>query len=172
MVPGPVHAVLVCFPLTDSYKESVLSSTPQESPEGGPYFMRQSIPNACGTVGLVHAFANLSSPQSEGWLGTFVANTSGQSPLERAGALETDEGLAIVHNDSAMQGDTNVAQFQGAQGGGAYTDILHFVCYVHHQGGLFELDGLKQGPKRHQDTSPVKPTSQFVVVDLNRPHKE
>ena len=32
--------------------------------------------------------------------------------------------------------------------------VLHFVCYVHHAGTLYELDGLKKGPVARGKTAP------------------
>lgn len=110
MVPGPVLALLLLFPITKSYEDKRVAQEKelllewknkeqqqqqqekqekQEGEEGGdgkegdkaaaatsgglPYFTRQTIGNACGTVGLIHSFASIrnkvavaSSSSSEG----------------------------------------------------------------------------------------------------------
>jgi hypothetical protein len=74
----------------------------------GPYFLEQTVSNACGTVALVHAYAALAAAaggatEAEGWLGRFVSRTAGMTSVERAAALEEDEALAVSHNDMARQ---------------------------------------------------------------------
>ncbi len=76
--------------------------------EDGPYFLEQTVSNACGTVALVHAYAALATAggggtEAEGWLGGFVSRTGGMTSVERAAALEEDEALAVSHNDMARQ---------------------------------------------------------------------
>jgi len=145
MVPSPASAVLVCFPLTESYKQKATSIQTLSSVQG-LYFMRQTIPNACGTIALVHAYANLPGGGGDGWLANFVGATQGMDSLERAKALEEDESLAVAHNDMAKRGDTNVAAFTESGPKGSFNAVLHFICYVHAQGKIYELDGLKSGP--------------------------
>lgn len=64
------------------------------------YFTKQTVGNACGTIGLIHAFANISTltggnvefkPSS--WLDRFITRTLPMSPEARAKALEEDEGV-------------------------------------------------------------------------------
>uniref|UniRef100_A0A7S0VS93 Ubiquitin carboxyl-terminal hydrolase n=1 Tax=Hemiselmis tepida TaxID=464990 RepID=A0A7S0VS93_9CRYP len=146
MVPSPASAVLVCFPLTESYKDKAASAQALGAVEG-LYFMRQTIPNACGTIAMIHAFANLpGGGGGGGWLDDFVGATKGMGGLERAKALEEDESLAVAHNDMAKRGDTNVAAFSESGPKGAFNAVLHFICYAHAHGKIYELDGLKQGP--------------------------
>jgi len=179
MVPGPVEGVLVCFPLTERHKDSLLerklaplSKQGAEGAEGGPYFMQQSVPNACGTVALIHATANLSAELSptQGWLAHFLSKTKSNSPSERACALEEDEGLAQAHNATAQLGDTRVQDFgQGAPGGSAFNEVLHFICFVHHQGVLYELDGLSDRARGRGATTPatlLADTAKLVLEDL------
>ncbi|TWW81111.1 Ubiquitin carboxyl-terminal hydrolase isozyme L3 [Takifugu flavidus] len=63
MVPRPVCAVLLLFPVTDTYEafkqeeEDRIKQQPQDlSPD--VYFIKQTISNACGTIGLLHAMGN------------------------------------------------------------------------------------------------------------------
>lgn len=153
LVPSPCHAALVCFPLTDEYVEGAKAATAVDA--NGVYFLRQTVPNACGTVALMHAHANLPAEAragSEGWLVDFTTATAAKTPLQRAAALEEDEALAVKHNQMAEEGDTNVQSFDGSS---AFNAVLHFVCYVCVGGTLYELDGLKQGPVAHGPCSPA-----------------
>jgi ubiquitin carboxyl-terminal hydrolase L3 len=54
MVPQPVKAVFLLYPITEKSEaklESVDNST-------NIYFTKQTIPNACGTIAMVHALLN------------------------------------------------------------------------------------------------------------------
>ena len=59
MLPAPSYALLVCFPLTPVYRKAAGEAATSAEAAAGPYFMHQTIPNACGTVALIHAYANL-----------------------------------------------------------------------------------------------------------------
>ena len=62
-------------------------------------------------------------------------------------ALEDDEALAAAHNTMASSDATNVDAFAAPSAAStSFQAVLHFVCYVHRGGVLYELDGLKKGP--------------------------
>ena len=91
-------------------RRSVLSWTlplwTDVSASSGPYFLQQTVSNACGTVALIHAYAAHAATAgvaSDGWLGSFVGRTAGKTSVERAACLEDDEALAVSHNDMARQ---------------------------------------------------------------------
>lgn len=63
MVPRPVLAVLFLFPVTKKYQE--YQESEHEKRKGtkqkispNVYFTKQTIRNACGTVGVIHSLAN------------------------------------------------------------------------------------------------------------------
>ena len=90
MVPTPAYAVLVCFPLTAKYRQAAGEADASSDPAAhAPYFMHQSVPNACGTVAMVHAYANLpeahkAAAGGSGWLQAFVHKTSALDAMRRA----------------------------------------------------------------------------------------
>lgn len=63
IIPRPVCAVLLLFPITEKYEvfrteeEEKIKSQGQDV-TSSVYFMKQTISNACGTIGLIHAIAN------------------------------------------------------------------------------------------------------------------
>ena len=119
MVPTPVLALLLLFPITRSYEDKRFEQEKElrrkkeegkdkEEEEGKPYFTRQTIGNACGTVGLIHSFASIrnkvSSEESSqkqqqqqqvfepgSFLERFFEATAAMNPDERAAFLEADE---------------------------------------------------------------------------------
>jgi ubiquitin carboxyl-terminal hydrolase L3 len=56
-----VAAVLLLFPVSEGYmayrRESAASETPADILDS-VFFMKQTIGNACGTIGIIHAIAN------------------------------------------------------------------------------------------------------------------
>lgn len=145
MVPKPRFAVLLLFPLTPKIREYQGDLKPKlPSPSADqPYFCRQSIGNACGTIALIHAALNLDLqvvPLTEGgFLQRFLEETEGKDAEQRANALNCDEGLDKVHGKFAAQGQT------AAPPPNERVD-LHFVCFVEKGGRLYELDGRREGP--------------------------
>eukprot|EP00640_Fibrocapsa_japonica_P004213 CAMPEP_0113944566 /NCGR_PEP_ID=MMETSP1339-20121228/34501_1 /TAXON_ID=94617 /ORGANISM="Fibrocapsa japonica" /LENGTH=236 /DNA_ID=CAMNT_0000949803 /DNA_START=85 /DNA_END=795 /DNA_ORIENTATION=- /assembly_acc=CAM_ASM_000762 len=152
MVPQPVAAVLLLFPIKEaseqhkSEEEAIITESGQEV-SSEVYYMKQTVGNACGTVALLHAAGNLSKtvPPVEGsFLQKFMERTSNMSPEEIAEALHDDDEIEDVHGDAAQQGQTE-----------ATMDVAtHFVCFVEKEGCMYELDGRKKFPINHGASSP------------------
>ncbi|KAK3390421.1 ubiquitin carboxyl-terminal hydrolase [Podospora didyma] len=155
-VPRPALALLLVFPVSATYEsarlaeDSLLSdyhphSTSNDDSQGAPKILwfKQTIRNACGLMGLLHAAAN-------GPARNFVEPGSdldkllkAAEPLDipgRARLLETDQSLANAHRGAAEQGDTAAPD--------ATDDVdLHYVTFVKTEdGSLWEMDGSRKGP--------------------------
>src|SRR5689334_14864510 len=95
--------------------------------------MKQTVGNACGTIGVIHAVANNLdklniTPNSH--FADFFQKTKSLSPEDRAKFLESYTPFAVVHQDSAREGQTNAVD----------EDVnLHFVALVHNSGRIYEL---------------------------------
>lgn len=102
------------------------------------------IPNACGTIALLHAAANSGVPlPSDSWMSTFFASSRGLTPAERAASLAGDPAIAVEHAESAADGQSD-----------AVSDTWqHFVCFCEAGGQVWELDGRKKGPVCHGASS-------------------
>lgn len=153
LVPQPVLAVLLLFPITAkdefSQKEEGDSSARESNISDKVYFMKQTIKNACGTVALIHSVANnldqlnldVDSP-----LQKFLSSTKQMSPEKRGKELENNLDIGSGHESCAQQGQTEAPNVDD--------DInLHFVALVNVSGQLYELDGRKPAPIVHGPTS-------------------
>ncbi|KAG0223994.1 Ubiquitin carboxyl-terminal hydrolase isozyme L3 [Mortierella sp. GBA43] len=160
MVPQPVNALILLFPITPGYEkfreeeqEKIDREAGQEA--GGKdeaIFYRQTIANACGTMGVLHSLAN-NWPNNEelklkpdSIIQKFLERTRNLSPDDRAVVLEEDTAFAKVHENHASTGQTDTPDLQDEVN-------LHFVCLVHKGGRLYELDGNKKQPIDHGSTN-------------------
>ncbi|KZT10029.1 peptidase C12, ubiquitin carboxyl-terminal hydrolase 1 [Laetiporus sulphureus 93-53] len=158
MVPQPVDAVILLFPITDAIEARAKQEDERIKLEGQHpidptvFYIKQTISNACGTIGLLHALANSHAtfvPDSP--LALFIDQCRDKTPEERAKLLETTPLFANIHAEAASSGQTAVPSAE------AKVD-LHFTCFVQapnpprsvtewpHPLHLIELDGRRAGP--------------------------
>ncbi len=202
-MPTPVKAVLLLFPITPASEAAKAAQEARIAAEGQEvrsharafcnrlcahcaascaqvsprvYFMKQTVGNACGTVGLLHAVANNAQEIPPGarcarvlrarsrrpcqprmltrharaapgsFLARFLANTAALDADARAAALAEDDSLDEAHARAAEQGQTAAPDAEDAVN-------LHFVAFIHADGGLYELDGRKPCAVRHGGSS-------------------
>uniref|UniRef100_A0A7N0URP3 Ubiquitin carboxyl-terminal hydrolase n=1 Tax=Kalanchoe fedtschenkoi TaxID=63787 RepID=A0A7N0URP3_KALFE len=148
MVPKPVLAVLFLYPITaKSEEERIRQDNTKKEYSDKVYFLRQTVGNACGTIGLLHAIGNITSEiklVEDSFLDRFYKSTANMNPMERALFLENDREMEVAHSVAATAGDTE-----------ATLDVnTHFVCFACVDGELYELDGRKSDPISHGASSP------------------
>ncbi|CAO2837857.1 unnamed protein product [Amaranthus hypochondriacus] len=148
MIPKPVLAVLLLYPLTaESEAERVKEDSAEKDYNKKVYFMKQTVGNACGTVGLLHALGNVTSEikfQEGSFLDRFYKVTANKDPAERAEFLEKDTEMEVAHCVAASAGDTEASD-----------DVnTHFICFSCVDGELYELDGRRERPVSHGPSSP------------------
>ncbi|GAB0092918.1 Ubiquitin carboxyl-terminal hydrolase [Sergentomyia squamirostris] len=152
-VAQPVKAVILLFPCSEAYEahRSKENAELKASPGNFPtdlFYMRQTIPNACGTIALVHSIAN--NPDVEldesAVLAKYFKQTLSLSPEERGRILEEDTQFIETHQDVAQDGQTEAPNPDEKV-------IHHFVAFVNKDGELLELDGRKEFPVKHGSTS-------------------
>lgn len=148
-VPRPAMALLLVFPISEAYeKHRVAEDADREVYSGHGsqepvVWFRQTIKNACGVMGLLHATANGPARNFVGDgtpLDSLLKKAVDLDPPARSKLLETDKALATAHHAAASGGDTAAPD--------ARDDIdLHYVCFVRTDDGtLWELDGRRKGP--------------------------
>ncbi|KAI0953998.1 hypothetical protein AcW1_006703 [Taiwanofungus camphoratus] len=159
MVPQPVKAVVLLFPISESIEarkrqeDERIRTGGQHPVDPTVFWIKQTIGNACGTIGLLHALANSDvtlAPESP--LAQFIDECKDKTPEERAKVLETTPLFANIHAQAASVGQT------AAPSADTHTD-LHFTCFVQAPSPprgegempdepprLVELDGRRVGP--------------------------
>ncbi len=142
MVPRPVIAVLMLFPITadtEKYSHDEQARLKKDGQIVSPKvkFIKQTIGNACGTIALLHASSNgvIAAPElfkPDSYLAKFETNTSTMSSEQIADFLEEDKELEETHEEAAEEGVTEqITEEQDVD--------THFICFSHVDGHLYEL---------------------------------
>ncbi|KAI6111814.1 hypothetical protein EDD16DRAFT_1485269 [Pisolithus croceorrhizus] len=159
MVTPGAKAVCLCFPCTETIEtkareeDAKIRETGQQPIDPTVFWMKQTIPNACGTMALIHALSNSDVtliPESP--LAKFIDECKGKTPLERSALLATTPLFASIHSSAAMAGQTDASTAD-------MQTTLHFTAFVRAPAAsarahepknvewrLIELDGRREGP--------------------------
>lgn len=148
-IPRPAAALLVIIPMTEAWgrdREAEDAARPGGDYDGrGPdepvVWFRQTIGNACGSIGLLHCAINGPAaahvrPGSD--LARLRAAALPLGPADRADLLYHDAAFEAAHKSVEKAGDTAPSN--------AHHEGQHFVAYVKAGGRLWELEGSRPGP--------------------------
>ncbi|XP_012692374.1 ubiquitin carboxyl-terminal hydrolase isozyme L1 [Clupea harengus] len=144
-VPSPACAVMLLFPLTQQH-EAFRGKQAVAPACNDVYFLKQTVVNSCGTVGLLHAVANNQDQMdfdSGSALKKFLEATASMSAADRAKELEKNKDIQATHDEVAAEGQCRVEEGNVN---------FHFITFVNVNGQLYELDGRMEGPVTHGAT--------------------
>lgn len=148
-LPRPALALLLVFPVTDTYEkfrveeDSSKADYSGSGPDEPVVWFKQTIRNACGLIGLLHSITNGGAtdhitPGSA--LDKLLRQAIPLAPVDRADLLYNSEALEAAHATAAARGDSSAPDAE------ASVD-LHFVAFVKDkEGNQWELDGRRKGP--------------------------
>ena len=146
-IPRPVYALIfICPP--DAYhktRESDDGSMPEYDGSGDMepvIWFKQTIGNACGLIGLLHAVTNGAREyiQSGSDLEKILQDAIPLKPLARAEVLYNSQALESAHSSAAQMGDTTAPAPEEKS-------LQHFLTFVKGKDGhLWEMDGGWKGP--------------------------
>ncbi|KAF8498506.1 peptidase C12 ubiquitin carboxyl-terminal hydrolase 1 [Russula emetica] len=179
LVTKPVKAVILLFPIRGKLEELRQQEEAKLKEEGRVpvdptvFWIKQTISNACGTIGLLHALINsqvVFEPASP--ISKFIDECSDKTPLERAKFLESTDIFTDIHAAAAAGGQTAVPD-------NLDTD-LHFTCFVQApeasareaevatgERRLIELDGGRAGPvDRGKSTDLLEDVARYVKEQI------
>eukprot|EP00056_Hartaetosiga_gracilis_P014492 m.240708 g.240708 ORF g.240708 m.240708 type:complete len:242 (+) comp15837_c0_seq1:104-829(+) len=154
MVPHPVIAVMLLFPVGPEYsnqreEEAQMIKEKGQTLSPNVFSMKQTIGNACGTVGIIHSIGNNLDKivlEEGSYLDTYFKSCDGKSREDIGQELEVADGIAVVHEESANEGQTEAPALEDSVD-------LHFIAFIHKDGHLYELDGNKEFPINHGETT-------------------
>jgi len=155
MVPQPCLAVLLLFPISATSEAMKASQEAElkankcaEKLPSSLFYMKQTVGNACGTIGLIHAAFNNRDTlkfKENSFFDKFSKVCNKKTPEEIGAALEENNDIEVEHQSIAQEGKTD--------GESAMDTNLHFICFVPSEGLLYELDGRKLTAVSHGATS-------------------
>ncbi|ORX59284.1 hypothetical protein BCR36DRAFT_343240 [Piromyces finnis] len=165
-VSQPCLAVLLLFPITEN-SENLTKDENERIKKTGQivskniYFSNQTIPNACGTMAILHSLLNNTElvDIGDGILRKIYDETKDLSPIEKAKYLEESKDLASVHYEYSVQGQTNVGEAED-------NVDLHFICFIQKDGDLYELDGRKEFPINHGKCDDLLKGASNIIKDV------
>jgi ubiquitin carboxyl-terminal hydrolase L3 len=153
-IPRPCHALLVIIPFTEAWDrdrraedakmehyDGMDGSSSEEPPV---IWFKQTIGNACGSIGLLHCAINGAAkdfilPGST--LEKIRADALDRSTMDRAQMLYDNQEFEDAHASVAAMGDTKPPSPDAGHLG------QHFVAFVRGKDGhLWELEGSRKGP--------------------------
>jgi len=165
-VPRPVHALLLVFPVTNTYEDYRMQQDKgkdlfmgEDPVSGDIVWFRQTIGNACGTMGVIHSVFN---GEVAAQLGTLyfeaLLTVEPKSPfaniLEKAKPLNTPDRASLLENSSELESAHTSFSQQGQTAAPSAEESVetHYVALVKHVNPktgktmLYELDGRRMGP--------------------------
>jgi len=163
-IPRPVLALILVFPTSPAYEEHVAREVTSRSDyeksgdEEEVMWFKQTINNACGLYGILHAISNGEASafiNANSNLDRLFKHCRPLKPADRAQMLEDDAELESAYKAVALQGDSEVPEDPEAE-----VDF-HYICFVKSSksGNLYEMDGDRKGPI---DRGPLGPNDDVL----------
>lgn len=150
-IPRPVLALLVIIPLTPTWDEARTAEDKDKTEYEGTgedeptIWFKQTIGDACGSIGLVHCLLNGEASkhiETGSTLDQIRIDALPKKMLDRAKVLEDSEAFEKAHAEAAAMGDTRPPTLEVHEHLGQ-----HFVAFVKGKDGhLWELEGSRKGP--------------------------
>ena len=195
-VPRPVHALLLVFPVTDTYekyrreqdegKDLVMGEDPLDE---DIVWFRQTIGNACGTMGVIHSVFNGEVASQLGTLPLEILLTiEPKSPfsniLEKAKKMNTSDRATLLENSNELKSAHSSFSQQGQTRAPSANESVetHYVALVKHVNPktgktmLYELDGRRMGPVERNELplgeDLLGPTALKIVAEFMKRETE
>ncbi|KAI0259225.1 ubiquitin-specific protease [Gloeopeniophorella convolvens] len=110
------------------------------------FFAHQVVQNACATLAVLNALANIPDLTVGSELQELLSFTTGMDAQTRGMAVTSADWLRAAHN--ALSPPSSIS-LDGLGSSKTTEDAYHFIVYLPALGAVYELDGLKQSPITH-----------------------
>jgi ubiquitin carboxyl-terminal hydrolase L5 len=145
--PIPSHGLIFLFKWRQEVDEREVLD-PSDMPE--LFFSRQIVNNACATQALLSVLLNAEETDLGKEMSDFKSFVAGLDSESRGIAIGNSDQIRVVHNSFARPEPFMSEESKFSTG---TEDVYHFIAYVPFRGGVYEIDGLKDGPILIGDTT-------------------
>ncbi|KAK2195310.1 bifunctional Peptidase C12 [Babesia duncani] len=159
LIKKPACGIIFLFPLTHQInrKRIELAAESVSKVSEKVWFTKQAIPNACGTVALLHLLNNLGQydENDESIINKIARETSGKTSRTIGKFLRNAQDIQELHTKFESSGQSRASNHDMVN--------THFTTFVIVEGDLYELDGQLEGPINHGSADP----SEFLQKAAN-----
>ncbi|KAF7998884.1 hypothetical protein HF325_006416 [Metschnikowia pulcherrima] len=153
---APIHAVVFLFKYGTVDRDSTAQDLPLDGAydanyqDSGIFFARQTIQNACATQAVLNSLLNKTDEINIGSeLSNILSFATGFDPDMCGDVLSNSDVIREVHNSFSApkfidQDDLPQPDVDEKDNG-----LFHFITYVNINNTIYELDGLKRFPIKH-----------------------
>lgn len=182
MVPKPIYALLFVYPITATTERDAKETAEMQQTEIAAFqqkhhffFTKQYVPNACGTVALIHALINnysMIGRVEEGSVLQYIKDETEKKITSDIGAMSSDVGKIIAESDSLTAAHAEAAEEGATENQSVEASIyLHFVCFTRIGDRCVEFDGRHSVPRLHgtcsDDTTFLKAAAHAIQDRMN-----
>ena len=139
----PIHAFIFLFKWISSHSETISGQYDREFPG---YFAHQVVNNACATLAVLNAIGNIPNLPMAPELTELINFSSEMDPQTRGIVVSSSDWLREAHNALSPPSSISIEDSSMRK---TSDEAYHFVVYIPYMGCVYELDGLKEAPIRH-----------------------
>ncbi|GEQ68153.1 hypothetical protein JCM33374_g1820 [Metschnikowia sp. JCM 33374] len=157
---APVHAVVFLFKYGKVDRDSTSQDVPLDGAydknydQNGVFFARQTIQNACATQAVLNSLLNKSKELD---IGSELSNihgfVAGFDPDMCGDILSNSEVIREVHNSFSAPKFIDSSDISRPDVDEKNNGLFHFITYLNINNTIYELDGLKRFPIKHDTLS-------------------
>lgn len=154
---APVYAVIFLFKYGKLDREYAQKNEPidgtydPEYLEKGIFFANQTIQNACATQAVLNSLLNKSDSVEIGdELGNIKLFITGFDPELCGETLSNSEVIRTIHNSFSAPRFIDSSELPQPEVDDKDNGLFHFITYLNINNAIYELDGLKKYPIKHE----------------------
>lgn len=172
---APVHAVIFLFKYGNIDREYAARNEPIDGVydenylDHGIFFAKQTIQNACATQAVLNSLLNKTDVVDIGEeLGNLKLFIAGFDPEMCGDTLSNSEVIRRIHNSFSAPKFIDTSDLPQPDVSDKNDGLFHFITYLNLNNTIYELDGLKKYPIRHENLDSTERFYDILPTVLER----